>query len=95
MFEQFSTEDLISFLQRQDSTVLVGRTPLEAWRCYLIKVTGTSGTLRELEDRFLNLKGGTGKTTSDLLHSYLNGKGFGSGSIKDKVKNYSKGVVSP
>ena len=94
MYEQMSQEEVVAFLQRIDATCLTGRTTLEAWKYYLAKTTSSSGTLKELEQRWLNIKGGSGKTNSDLAHSYLNSKGT-SGTIADKLKKFAKEVSTP
>jgi hypothetical protein len=95
LFQQSNISDIITFLQRKDPTLLAGRTPQEAWRCYLIKNTGGGGDIAGLEKAWLAKQGGVGNTGHDLLTSYLNGKGYVTGTISDRLKDYHKGIVTP
>lgn len=95
MFGAASTSDIVTFLQRKDATLLANKTPLEAWRAYLIKNTGLNGGISELEKAWLNKQGGTGNTIHDALTNYFNAKGFNKGGRSDSVKNYANGIVTP
>ena len=94
MFDNARPQDIIKFLERIDSTVLVGNTPIDAWRQFLRKNGGTGNTLNEQETNWLNTRtGAPGETGSDKSDAYGTKKGF-SGSRADKIHAYLLGSAT-
>lgn len=89
MFDSASPSDIVAFLQRIDSTVLPGRSPIQAWAEFLKKNGGGSGSINEMERNWMLGKSATsaGKSSSDMVDNYGTVKGV-SGSKGDKVRNY-------
>lgn len=63
-----------SFVGRNDPSA--GSNGLEAWRRYLQRRMGTTGTLYDLEVAFLRREGATGGGLDDLWFSFLTVKGY-------------------
>jgi hypothetical protein len=95
LFGTGNPSEIVTFLQRKDSTLLSGRTPQEAWRMYLVKNTGKDGNVAELERIWLIKQGGVGATHAEVLDSYLSSKGFNRKHRGDSIKDYANGIVTP
>jgi len=95
MFDNARPSDIVTFLQRIDPTVLVNRTPIDAWREFLKKNNGGNGTINDMEVNWLAAKGsqGNGKGGHDQEQNYLSSKGF-SGSKGDKIRAYLRGSAT-
>jgi hypothetical protein len=68
-------QTLSDFVARVDSAI-VSSDGLEAWRKFLQKQTRTTGTLVDLEKKFLSIYGATGGTLHDMWVSYLTAEGY-------------------
>lgn len=95
MFDAASPSDIVAFLQRIDSTVLPGRSPRDAWREFLKKNGGGSGSLNDMEASWLRTRSATnsGKGCSDATDNYGTVKGY-TGTRGDKVRAYLKGSAT-
>jgi hypothetical protein len=95
LFGQGLPSDIVTFLQRKDSTLLNGRTTQEAWRMYLVKNTGLNGNVHEMETAWLIKQGGVGSTMHDALGSYMNSKGFNRKGRSESIRDYANGIATP
>lgn len=92
------TAGIITFLQRTSPTDAAGRTPVDAWHQFLQRQTGTSGTIRDLENTFLRQRLATATkptdgTNADLWNRYLSNQ-FSTGDLADKYANWiNHGVI--
>lgn len=93
MWDSASPQDIITFLNRIDSSVLANRTTREAWIEFLKKNSGTGGNLNERETNWLNAKIAVVGTEHDKADNYMNAKGF-SGTRRDKVRAYLRGSAT-
>lgn len=87
MFRNIRLKLLVSFLQRNDSAVMSGRYPVEAWHQYLRSQTGASGSISDLEKIWLRTEGGVGETLHDLWTTMLHSKGY-SGGLDDMMRQF-------
>jgi hypothetical protein len=81
--------NLLTFVSKVSATSAAGKTGMDAWRQYLQADVGApSGSLHDLEVRWLQKHGGTGSTIEDLWHSYLNGKAIPAGNLGNRKEQF-------
>lgn len=64
-----------------------GKSNGDAWRAYLAFKVG-SGSQSDMEKRWLRQNGGSGETLADLWSSFLNAKGYTSGTMRERRRQY-------
>lgn len=72
-----------------------GKSSGDAWRAYLVYKTASSGSMSDLEKRWLRMNGGSGETLADLWSSFLNSKGYVSGTLRERRKSYLATATLP
>jgi hypothetical protein len=90
LFALLGTTNLTKWMQVNAPTFLTGRTPVEAWRAYLVSVVGSSNqSLNELERSFMRIKLASGNTHADLVTSYMQVKGKSKNNKGDSCREWA------